>query len=236
MKEFLLQKKWVGAIIVVLFALLASVQITKMTRIMVNQYAPVIVAEAADFLPITIKNGQIVAPEDTEISKSYQDSGMVFNVVLDTRVDEFEASKLSNNGLYVSRKYIYGVSPQKTEIRSLADMPDGTVDREMLEVFFASMSEFAAGKFLPICWVMAIIWIAGAILLYTIVSHWLIALLFHNKFSQTLRINTLTYVVLGLLTLYGGIMLGVLVKLGIMLLVNAGVNSFAKAGAEDVAA
>ena len=48
-----------------------------------------------------------------------QHSGMVFNVVLDTRVDEFEASKLSNNGLYVSRKYIYGVSPQKTEIRSL---------------------------------------------------------------------------------------------------------------------
>ncbi|MBQ8672309.1 MAG: DUF1189 family protein [Alphaproteobacteria bacterium] len=232
MKNFLLNKKFIGAIAVFVYVICASIYFSQIMSDAIVQYSPVVAKEMEAFLPITIANGEIVEPKDTVIKRSYGNATDAFDVVLDTRVDEFDASSLKNQGLYVSRKYIYGVQKLKTEIRSLSELGDGTLDREKLNDFLQFLNANAGRYIFVISCGILLVFSICAILLYTIVMHWLMAMLFKIGFARTLRINSLAYVVISSLTLFTPIRISILLTLVIMIALNIGIDNVLKENQE----
>ncbi len=220
MKNFLLRNKWLGFLVLLIYSLVAAAIVSKSGIALVEQYTPVVTQEVVDFLPITVQDGEIVAPENTVISKTYGDENMKFNVVLNTRVDEFESTSLSEPGLYLSRKFFYGVNGKKTEIQSLKDIPNGTLDKETLdagaELFVKNTQKYMFPLYAAVCLLISLI----AVLLYTLVMHWLMAIWFNAKFGQTLRINTLVYAVVSTVAIIGNFVVGIVLMFILMLLAN----------------
>ena len=230
MKEFITKNKWMGFVAVLAYAVFMAVYATQAVVPVAKEYIPVVAKEVDQFLPITIENGEITEPIDTVISKTYGSNGQEAKVVLDTRVDEFETSELEATGLYISKKYIYGVSPQKTEIRSFEKMklPKVVINSENLKTF-TEIAEKSLGKYV-FGGVFVFLFLAAVISipLYTVCMHWIIAIWFKTPFTQTLFINSLTYVVLALLGFFSPINLGVLVSFVAYIAVNVGVCSTLK--------
>lgn len=232
MKEFLLKNKWLGFVALLVYALVAASVVSKYGNALVKQYTPVVTQEAAQFLPVTFQNGEIVAPQNTIISQSYgfsdNNEADKINVVLNTNVDEFEATQLNENGIYFSKKYMYVVSPRKTEIQSYKDVPDGTFDEETLkagaEGFVSATQKYLFPVYTVVCLVLAMI----AVLIYTVLMHWLMAILFKVQFGNTLRVNTLTYAIIGIVEVLGGLSVGFLLMFGVLLVINVLVNSLNK--------
>jgi len=228
MKNFLLDKKFIGAIAVFVYVICASVYFSQTMSDAIVQYSPVVAKEMKAFLPITVANGEIVEPKNTVIKRSYGDATSSFDVVLDTRVNEFDASSLKNQGLYISRKYIYGVQKLKTEIRSISELGDGTLDSEKFNGFIEFLNANAGKYIFAISFVILFFVSVIAILFYTIVMHWLMAMLFKVGFARTLRINSLAYVAIAALKTFTAINISILLTLVIMLALNVGVNNVLK--------
>ena len=229
MKDFLLNKKWVGFFALLIYALIVAVFVSKSSKEAVLRYGPTVAAEIEYFLPITIENGEIVEPQDTIISKTYGEGWQSANVVLNTRVDELEPSSLQGQGLYLSRKYMYTVSGTKIEIHSLKDLPNATFDKEVLDSALAYVEKNVGRYIFPFMFFSVLIGGMLGALLYTVVMHWLMAIVFKVSFAHTLRINTLSYVGLSLIILFTSINLGILLTLLIMLVINFAVNFAVKA-------
>lgn len=226
MKEILLNKKWVGAAVLLLYVLAVSAFFTNFGVKFVKQAAPMVERELVDFLPITIADGEIIEPKDTVITKTFGQGNDENKVVLDTRVDEFETSELKNKGLYVSRKYIYLVSNLKTEIRDMKEFPNMVIDEEVLHDVADLLTE-KAGKYIFLgVFIMFWIFAAAAIGLYTLAMHWALAGLFHNPFAQTLRINTFAYIAVSVLTMIAGFNIGIIATFVILGAVNYAVNKW----------
>lgn len=233
MKEFLLNKKYVGLFVALIYVLILSVRSTNFTIEALHEVAPIVSQEADYFLPITLKNGEIVEPQNKIISRSYGANNRVFNVVLNTQLDEFPSTYLEYEGIYLSRKYLYAVSAQKTEVRKLDDMPDFYVDSERFKAGVQLLEE-KADKFLFFGMLaMAIIFVSIAVLFYTLVIHWLMSLIYQAKFSQTLRINTLAYVAIGVMELILPFNLGIITTILLLAVINAAFHSLLKEEAKQ---
>lgn len=230
MKNFLLNNKWVGFVSLLVYALIASAVVSKYGVEIVKQYTPMVVQEAEQFLPITLQEGEIIEPQNKIINQTYGDekNGVKFNVVLDTTRDEFEATSLTEQGIYVSKKYMYGVSGQKTEIRSLSDFPNGTLDKEKLDAGADLFVKNTQKYMFPIYAIIALVSAMIAVLIYTVLMHWLMAIMFKVKFGFTLRINTLVYAIISIIAVLSGMYVGWLMMFGLMLLLNIGVNALEK--------
>ncbi len=224
MKDFLLKKKWVGFFAILIYSLIVSAYVSGTTKEAIVRYGPTVAAEIEYFLPITIENGEIVEPKDTIISKTYGEGWQSANVVLDTRVDQFEPSSLQGQGFYVSRQYIYTVTNNEIKIKSLKDMPNATIDKEVLDSVLTYLEKNASRYIFPFLFFSFLIGALIGILLYTVVMHWLMAIVFKVNFGHTLRINTLSYVVLSLLILFTTLNLGILMTFVLMLGINFAVN------------
>ena len=224
MQEFLLKKKWIGFAALVIYSLIVAVYSVKMAKEFVTQYAPVFEREAVDFLPITIQNGEIAEPENTLIQKSYGSGWQSFNVVLDTRSDEFEPSSLQGQGLYVSKKFIYTVANNKIEIHNMKDLPDATLDADTLSAAVQYTIKNIGRWAFPFVLVVVFISMGISVLLYTVLLHWLMAIIFKVKFAHTLRITTLAEICWSLAVLFIGLNPGLLLTFAILVLVNLGVN------------
>lgn len=199
MKKFLLDTKWIGAlsifIVSFVFAYLASGYAVKA----IKAVSPTVVTEASQFLPITIENGAISEPKDTVISKNYGNEAAPLMVVLDTRVDEFSSDDIKNQGMYISRKFIYGVSTQKTEIRSFDSVPNMTIDRQLL-IQGADWLETKSGGYIFAAILLSlIIYIGCAVLIYAAIIHLLVGKAMKVSFGRSLRVTTLGYLVLFIL-------------------------------------
>ena len=226
MKDLILKKGGIGILVVLLVSLVVSVYYTKKIKTVITDIAPAVQQEVSGFLPITIQKGEIVAPKDTFISKDYDNGNG--KVVLDTRVAEFEPSSLKATGVYVSRKYIYSYDGRKIEIYSLSNFPDVVIDEEFVSTGMNYINQHA-GKFIfAIIFVGALIGIGVAVLVSTVLMHWLMALLFHVGFGYTLRINTLTYSILFLLSAFAGLSFSILINFMILVAANVAVNTVNK--------
>ena len=224
MKNFLLNKKWVGFLAILIYSIIVSAYVSQTTKNAIVRYGPTVAAEVETFLPITIENGEIVEPKDTVISKTYGEGWQSASVVLDTRTDEFEPSSLKGQGLFVSRKFVYTVTSNEIKIKSLKDMPNATLDKEVLDSVLTYLENNAGRYIFPFLFFSFIIGALIGILLYTVVMHWLMAIIFKVKFAHTLRINTLSYVVISLLILFTSLNIGILTTLVLMLGINFAVN------------
>ena len=225
MKDFILKSKWLGFVALLAYALISASMVSKYGNAIVKQYTPVVVHEAEQFLPITLQNGEIIAPKNTIISQSYGDENQTINVVLNTRVDEIPVTDLSDTGLYVSKKFVYAVSPQKTEIRSLKELPDGTLDVEVLNAGAEAFVKSTQKYLFPLYAVVALLLSMLAVLIYTVLMHWLMAILYQVKFGYTLRVNTIIYVVISIAEIFGSFNFGILLMFGIMLVANMILNT-----------
>ena len=230
MKDFITKNKWLGFIVVILYALFAAGYATHMVVPFVHQYMPTVTEEINSFLPVTIENGEIVAPQDTIISKSYDVGGDNIQVVLNTGVDEFETSELKNQGLYVSRKYFYAVSDRKTEIQSLEKLqfPNMVIDSEIVKSAATAVEE-NLGKYMFLVTFFAFLIFGGlAVVLYTLCMHWIVRLWFRVNFTQTLFVNSIAYVALSLLSLLTPFNIGVVIMFVALIAANVGINSAIK--------
>ena len=63
-------------------------------------------------------------------------------MVLNTQVDELGVEDIQTPGLYLSRKAVYVVSEDKTELRSLSSVPDVRLDEEKLD----AVQQWVEGK------------------------------------------------------------------------------------------
>lgn len=226
MKDILLYKKWMGALALVIYSLIVAMFGTGIGTKFVEQAAPIVEQELAGFLPITFSGGEIVAPKDTVISRTYGSDNNVRKVVLDTRAEEFETSALKDEGLYVSRKYVYVVSSKEMKITSLKDIPDMTIDEEILHDAGQIIVSKAGLYIFCTVFIFFLVFAAAAIGLYSLAMHWALKGLFANSFAQTLRINTFAYIGVSALTLIIGYNISIVITFVILFAVNYGVNKW----------
>ena len=223
MKKFLIElinRKWIGVILTVLFSfVVAWISTTTVARYM-QAAAPVVSQEAQAFLPITLENGAITEPQNTVIVKEYQLNDSTMKVVLNTEVDELSSDDIKDSGVYFSRKFMYAVSPQKTEIRSLSDMPNMTVDQEMFDTGMKWLEAKVGGYLFATVFIMLLIYIGIAVLIYAGISQLLLGKLTASPFGRTLRITTLGYLVLFIIALISGWLMNILIKLVLLILLN----------------
>lgn len=226
MKDILLNKKWIGAAALVLYAVVVSMFFAKSGMELASQLAPTVEQEIDYFLPITIAGGEIVAPQETIISRTYGSGYDIRKIVLDTRSDELEPSALKDKGMFVSRKYVYMISGSKTEIRDLKNMPDMTLDRETVHSAMEFVQDKAGGYIFLFVFTMFLIFVCCAVGLYTLAMHWALAGIFHNGFHQTLRINTFAYIFVSVLSLLTGLNVGIIATFIILFGANFITNKF----------
>lgn len=224
MKELFIDKKWVGAILLVIYSLFGSLYMTRGLNDIIHQSAPMIVQEVEEFLPITIEGGKIVAPENVVISKNYGTAKNAASIVLNTKVDEFDAADLNKIGVYISKKYIYIVQANKTEIHKISEFPNITINRELLNniVYYIDQN---AGRILFFISFFGILLITMLMItIYTALIHWLMALLFKAPLTLTLRLNTLGCIAIPLLGYLTPIKLGLFASLIALLVLNMAYN------------
>lgn len=228
MKDILLHKKWVGAIALVISALVFATCIMKRGEDLVQRIMPVVETQAAQFLPVRIAGGKIVEPRDAYIKRVFYEEAGGLNVVLDTRSDELQSSELKDSGVYFSRKFMYAVTPRKTEIRSLADLPDVKIDEQSLHEVSELIQEKSGSWIFNAALVYILCAAVFCIGLFSLLMNWLLEMMFHNTMRQTIRINTWVYIVQFAVVLFGGIFIGFWSLLLIMFAVNCAVNYLLK--------
>lgn len=226
MKDILLYKKWIGALALAVCTIITAAFFANAGADFIKQSSPIAEREINAFLPITIAGGEITAPQNTIISKTYGSGNETFNVILDTRTDEIDNSVLKNKGLYISRSYIYAVSGNKTEIRDLKNIPDMLIDAQTVHDFFEVLQDRAGGYIFCLLFAVLFAWTAAAIGLYSVVIHFALKSMFNGGFALTLRISTFAYIALYLLRIFAGLNIGVVATFVIILGVNFGVNKW----------
>lgn len=226
MKDILLGKKWAGAIALAVYTIIVAIFFTNMGVKFILQNAPVVEKEVNVFLPVTIAGGEITAPQNTIISRTYGSGNDILNVVLDTSTDEIETSVLKDKGLYISRKYIYAVSENKTEIHDFKNVPDILIDSEVLHDF-SELVQSRAGIYIFVFMLVAFgVWATIAIWIYSFIMQWALKSIFHNDFALTLRINTFAYIGVSVLTMLAGFNISAVSTFIVLFGVNFGVNKW----------
>ena len=221
MKSFLIEKKWIGVGLTVLFSLIVAWVTMSKTVEFVQVITPTISEEAKAFLPITIENGSITEPQNTVIVKEYPTTeNKTVKVVLNTEVDELTSDDIKDTGIYFSRNYMYAVSAQKTEIRSLSDLPNMTVDQEMFDTGIKWLESKVSGWLFVTVFFMLLIYIGIAVLIYAGISQLLLGKVTASPFNRTVRITTLGYLALFIIALATGWIMNILIKLVLFILLN----------------
>ena len=228
MKKFL-QKKWIGLIVVLLYAVVTSFFVTKELVPVLDETYPQLAKEAEPFLPVTVTNGVITDPQNKVVTKTYDfDEDNSFTITLDTRVDEFNPVALTEPGMYISKKCIYVVAPTKTTTQCFDPDKSHTTTVEDAYKVAETLSRWTNRYLFWVLMVGLFVVIYFVILLYTVLMHWLLALTFKVPFSQTLFINTLMYILLCVVVWFVQIDFKFLLTFGLLLAVNAGVCSLVK--------
>ena len=199
--DFLLTKKWLGAIIFILYGLFYSAYCMVTVNDAVMQFMPTIKVNISDFLPITIEGGMITKPENTIIERVYGSGNDSVKVVLDTRTQEFEPSLLKDTGIYICRSAIYTVNGTKNEVRinSLRDVPNMVIDNEVMNTIVKAIESYIK----PVVFgtIMLFVMIVGllSIGIYSLVLHFIMSAIYKTSYRQTLRLTVYGYVIFNII-------------------------------------
>ena len=213
MEKIILRQKWLGFMAVILISLILAVYTSNSLNTAYEAVEPTISQEIGYFLPVTIKNGEIVSPRNALIERSYGPAQNQYKVVLNTEVEDLNISDLSS-GIYVTR------NKGEVKIQSLAKMPDMELTTTKVKDFLSMFGEYLKPVTMFIIFVFLAIYIGLAVLAYSIVMHWLFKRLYNADFALTLRVNTLTYLVLLCISTVLGMNVGIIVTLLVMLAGN----------------
>lgn len=229
MKKLLLETRWLGLLAVLAFAVVLAGLATKVASQFVKEVAPDVSAEARNFLPITLENGEVVEPADALIRKTYGGEDGAFDVVLNTQVAELGVEDIQTPGVYVSRKVVYVVSQEKTELRSLEAVPDFRLDEDKLDAARQWLDGKLGVALFLVIFLALFVFVSVAILLYSALAQLLVGKRFGADYSRTLRITVWTYLVLTAISWFAYLPGGILAKFVLILLANYLVDKFAYA-------
>ena len=222
MKKFL-TKKWLAPIVLFAYVLTLSLFLVNKITPSLKELLPVVIQESDAFLPITIQNGEIVEPVNTVINKSYSNNGETFNITLDTRTEKLDLNSLSNEGIYLSKKCIYMVSKEETRVRCLSSSQSQepiVITKETVERLADYLNKHM-GTFLGVFFAVILFVVLYLIILfYTIIMHWIVALLTKTTFGQTLFINTFVYIGCNLVEIFYSINIGFWLKVILLICFN----------------
>lgn len=227
MKKLLLETRWLGLLAVLAFAAALAGLATKVASQFVKDVAPDVSAEARNFLPITLENGEVVEPANALIQKKYGDEDGAFDVVLNTQVDELGVEDIQTPGVYVSRKLVYVVSNEKTELRSLGAVPDFRLDEDKLDAALQWLDGKLNVALFLVVFLALFVFVSVAILLYSALAQLLVGKRFGADYSRTLRITVWIYLVLTAIAWFAYLPGGMLAKFALILLANYLVDKFA---------
>lgn len=222
MKKFL-TKKWLGPVCLFVYVLGISLFLTFQISPALKEVFPKITQEADAFLPITIQNGEIVEPADTVINKSYSSDGKKFNITLDTRTEKLDLNALPDSGIYFSRKCVYIVSDEETKVRcspSAQSQEPIIITKDVVEKLVGVLSKYMNAFLSAVFVVVLFVAFYCTILFYTIIMHWIVALLTKTTFGQTLFVNTFVYMACNLLEIFTPININFLIKVILFICIN----------------
>lgn len=225
MKSFL-KRRWLGPLILILYVVSLSFAFSSQFKPVLKKTFSAIAQEAIEFLPITIQKGEIVQPVNQVIAKTYSEDGKKFHIMLDTREDVLDVNTLPGNGIYVSRKCVYAVSSEETKIQCFnpEQMPDQLViTEETVKILLDQADKYVLGFLSFLLIGILMIYFYGAILVYTIIMHWLVASFFKVPFGQIFFVNTLAYTILSLLEISTSLQVVFWLKLILFIGVNIAV-------------
>ena len=225
MKEFLLNKKWVGLLSVLIISVLFAVYQTNMVAKVYNEAEPVIAGEAGHFLPVAFQKGEIVFPQNTVIERTYGSAQNPYKIVLNTEVENLDISNLAT-GVYFTRNKIYYADTSKgeTKIQSLEKFPDMEITRKDFNDMLEHVGNWLQPVLFLTVFVFAALYMSLIALFGTMIMHWFFKKTYNTAFALTLRVNLLTAAVLFLIGIVVDVNFGFFVTLLIMGACNYLVN------------
>ncbi|MBQ4471771.1 MAG: hypothetical protein II942_00780 [Alphaproteobacteria bacterium] len=228
MKKFL-QKKWIGLVIVVLYAIFTAFFASKQLVPVLQELYPQLAQEAEPFLPITVTDGVITDPQNKVVTKTYEiDEENTFTITLDTRVEELGSLATTGPGMYITKKCVYAVTEAKTTTQCFEAGTTYTITMEDINELVGKLGNWTIKYLFWFLVVGLFVFMYVIILLYTILMHWLLAITFKVPFSQTLFINTLMYILLCVIVWFVQFDIKFLLTFGLLLAVNASICSIVK--------
>lgn len=200
MKEFLLKKKWIGALFLFLFCFGSSAYWSNTIKNLGGELKEPVLTNASAFLPITFEGGMIEKPQNTRIEREYGEGADKIKIVLDTQTEEFEPSLLES-GIYASRRAVYFVNSKKGEVRiqNYQNIPDMTVNEEMLAQTWQYAEEKMSSTLVGIICIGFLIWSFFVIGVVSLVTHLIMDAIYKSPYRQSLRISTYTYIAIMLI-------------------------------------
>ena len=125
--NYIANGKGTGAIWLLLMAFVYTLYLSLMARGFMFDSVPYVQHVADELLPVSVKDGKIVSPENTvrELTLTGDTAQDTYSFVLDTTQDTLDTTKLTN-GVYFSRLYAYTVNDNQvktTKLSSSFDLP-----------------------------------------------------------------------------------------------------------------
>ena len=220
-----LKNKWVGIAAILLFSLFSASRIASFVKPMILQTVPSLNQAVKPFLPIDIKNGEIVGEARFVKTTIPVGMGQAMDIVLDTNVDTFNPEDIKGQGIYISKKNIYAAKSNEITIRSLSTYGDMNINEQSMQVFtgyLLKVSEYAFAFF----FVTFLIAIMLVVLIYTLLTYIALFMFAKSRFSQMYVVNSVVYSVLGMLALFTPISCGKILMFVILVLVNYAYGKF----------
>lgn len=117
--------KGIGILFLLASAVLSTMFIMVSVRSIYTEFKPEIVLVANEFLPITVKDGEIIQPVNAykklELDLGNdQNEKNLFPIVLDTR-ENIEAPAIGKQGLFITKDTVYLASPEQIKKFKLVD-------------------------------------------------------------------------------------------------------------------
>lgn len=221
MEKFILRQKWLGLLAIIFVSLFFALDWSGQVSKAYIEAEPIISQEAGYFLPIRFFNGEIVSPQNTLIERTYGSAPNSYKVVLNTEVEDLNISELTS-GIYLTRNKVYSYDAKKGEVKiqSLAKVPDMEISKSDVDDLMLQFGIYLKPLLGLIFFAVLAIYMGIAILIYTLIMHWLFKKVYNADFALTLRVNTLTYVAMFIISVLLDTNFGIIITILIMLAFN----------------
>ena len=118
--DYIIKGKGIGSLWLLLLGTLLAFLSAYDIHKTVPSVVPHIQQFADEFLPIEIKNGQVVTPQDTIITHTYDFNNIPLTFTLDTTKEVLEEG--AKPGVYLTKSYLYSISEDEVRRQNLADI------------------------------------------------------------------------------------------------------------------
>lgn len=181
-KNYIRYGRGTGAFLIFVLAFVTALYYSISAKITLTASIPYIQEMLDDILPIEIKDGRVITPQNTikEINLLGQDTSKNFPFIIDTTRDKLPTEKLTE-GIYLSRSYLYTVS--STQVKSV----------KLTDSFQLPRQDYTDSMKTSVVWFTLIAAAAGTIIFFLIYFMLVVIYAFCSGFSATITGKTLGF-------------------------------------------